>query len=170
MAGKRKAGAPRAKTAVAMLVREAFARSGRTEPGLLKQALEDARWLRHVDDDVWAARIAIQGTGLRLAKGDGPIGILPSGRDPKVVATLGALDEERRRLRSRIDAINEERASLMRRAVERRLEADGEPVPTEMELGGHDCDGSPTGFCCYDADEDPNLDECLFCGQPDERK
>lgn len=170
MAGKRKAGAPRAKTAVARLVREAFERSGRAEPWLLRQALEEARSLRHVDDDAWAARIAIQGTGLRLAKGEGAIEILPSGRDPAVVATLGVLDEESRRLRSRIDAIGQERGSLMRRAVERRLEADGEPVPAEMELGSHDCDGSPTGYCCYDADEDPNLDECLFCGQPDERK
>lgn len=33
-----------------------------------------------------------------------------------------------------------------------------------------DCETSPTGFCLYDAGADPFQDECLFCGEPEDRK
>jgi len=39
-----------------------------------------------------------------------------------------------------------------------------------IELGSWACETSPTGQCVYDCIKDPALDECLFCGQPDERK
>jgi len=29
---------------------------------------------------------------------------------------------------------------------------------------------NPTGYCVYDDDADPCHDECLFCGDPEERK
>lgn len=32
------------------------------------------------------------------------------------------------------------------------------------------CDNSPVGYCVYDIIEDPAHDDCLFCGQPEERK
>lgn len=32
------------------------------------------------------------------------------------------------------------------------------------------CETSPIGHCVYDLDEDPCEDECLYCGDPRERK
>lgn len=29
---------------------------------------------------------------------------------------------------------------------------------------------NPVGFCVYDDEQDPANDECLFCGDPEERK
>lgn len=38
-----------------------------------------------------------------------------------------------------------------------------------LELGGWDCDRSPTKKCVYDTKEDRNKDFCVVCGEPDER-
>lgn len=40
----------------------------------------------------------------------------------------------------------------------------------DLALGYWECSGSPTGHCIYDTAEDPMKDECLFCGDPSERK
>lgn len=37
-------------------------------------------------------------------------------------------------------------------------------------IGTWDCENSPIGVCVYNHIEDPALDDCLFCGGPDERK
>ena len=37
-------------------------------------------------------------------------------------------------------------------------------------IGDWDCKDSPIGLCIYDHMIDQCLDNCLFCGQPDERK
>lgn len=42
--------------------------------------------------------------------------------------------------------------------------------PDDVDLGGWDCPSSPTGQCVYNSREDPALDDCVFCGGPDERK
>lgn len=34
----------------------------------------------------------------------------------------------------------------------------------------HNCSTSPTDYCAFDIDVDPCCDDCLFCGQPEERK
>lgn len=52
---------------------------------------------------------------------------------------------------------------------------DGEPINAEdlVMPKSWECEGeppSPTGFCIYDDENDPPLDFCLFCGEPDERK
>lgn len=39
-----------------------------------------------------------------------------------------------------------------------------------IDHGTWDCQDSPTGRCAYNGEEDPVNDECLFCGDPDERK
>jgi hypothetical protein len=44
------------------------------------------------------------------------------------------------------------------------------PDGNRLTLGNWDCPTSPTGSCIYDATEDPCLDDCLFCHDPDERK
>jgi hypothetical protein len=42
--------------------------------------------------------------------------------------------------------------------------------PISVELGSWDCEHSPTGKCVYDLHSDMGDDECLYCGEPDERK
>jgi len=39
-----------------------------------------------------------------------------------------------------------------------------------IQIGDWDCHESPIGVCFYNAQEDPCLDTCLVCGDPDERK
>ena len=61
-----------------------------------------------------------------------------------------------------------------------RLEAAGRLVevaeelkgikPENIHLGYWDCEESPTDRCIYDDLKDPYHDECLFCGDPSERK
>ena len=41
---------------------------------------------------------------------------------------------------------------------------------TQPREGSWDCDKSPTKKCWYDNREDTMWDQCLFCGEPDERK
>ena len=41
--------------------------------------------------------------------------------------------------------------------------------PAGFLLGGWECAGSPTGYCVYH-DREPRHDQCLFCGDPEERK
>ena len=33
-----------------------------------------------------------------------------------------------------------------------------------------DCDSSPFLFCAYNVVKDPAKDQCIFCGEPEERK
>jgi len=40
----------------------------------------------------------------------------------------------------------------------------------DIEIGSWDCEDSPLGVCFYNRDEDPCMDHCLVCGDPDERK
>jgi len=37
-------------------------------------------------------------------------------------------------------------------------------------VGTWNCDKSPCGLCCYHHYVDPVHDECVFCGNPEERK
>ena len=39
-----------------------------------------------------------------------------------------------------------------------------------IHIGYHDCKDSPIGTCFYDSMEDPAFDDCLICGDPEERK
>jgi hypothetical protein len=40
----------------------------------------------------------------------------------------------------------------------------------DVVLGTWDCDESPTGSCVYNDETDPCHDQCVVCGDPDERK
>lgn len=44
------------------------------------------------------------------------------------------------------------------------------PKAKDLEEGSWECEGSPTHICWYNSIEDPCWDDCLFCGEPDERK
>ncbi len=40
----------------------------------------------------------------------------------------------------------------------------------DLVIGTWKCKRSPIGICAYDSEQDPCLDDCVFCGNPDERK
>lgn len=40
----------------------------------------------------------------------------------------------------------------------------------DAELGGWKCKKSPVSVCVYNIAEDPAKDECIFCGDPEERQ
>ena len=42
--------------------------------------------------------------------------------------------------------------------------------PAHIQTGYHNCKDSPIGTCFYDSMEDPASDNCLICGDPEERK
>lgn len=44
------------------------------------------------------------------------------------------------------------------------------PTDTDLVEGPHDCHKSPIRVCVYNNDEDKCHDDCLFCGEPEERK
>jgi hypothetical protein len=45
-----------------------------------------------------------------------------------------------------------------------------ENKPSHHVIGHWDCPNSPIGTCVYDIEEDPCEDDCIYCGEPDERK
>lgn len=61
-------------------------------------------------------------------------------------------------------------ASEYRRDLNRPNDASSDLSPEDVLLGDHDCEDSPTGSCAYDRLGYNATDECLFCGQPGERK
>ena len=46
----------------------------------------------------------------------------------------------------------------------------GIKTPAHIQIGYHDCKNSPIGICFYDSMEDPAFDDCLICGDPEERE
>ena len=42
--------------------------------------------------------------------------------------------------------------------------------PAHIQIGYHHCKDSPIGTCFYDSIEDPAFDDCLICGNSEERK
>ena len=40
----------------------------------------------------------------------------------------------------------------------------------DLTIGDWKCDNSPLGVCVYDDCEDRCHDNCIFCGEPNERK
>lgn len=41
---------------------------------------------------------------------------------------------------------------------------------SDLTCGHWQCEDSLLGHCVYDAPDDPCLDSCLYCGDPNERK
>lgn len=37
-------------------------------------------------------------------------------------------------------------------------------------IGPWDCETSPIGVCAFNSEKDEELDKCMFCGEPDDRK
>ncbi len=70
-----------------------------------------------------------------------------------------------------IDHLELQRAIIrdnMRKEIARQYRDGQEHM---IELGHWDCPDSPIGRCFYDHMTDPGyLDQCLVCGNPDERK
>lgn len=82
-------------------------------------------------------------------------------------------DEELMRLRKEREALERRVRNLAAQERERSRKLATEATGVDEDnivLGDWDCPDSPTGYCIYDSDNDPVMDECLFCGGPDERK
>lgn len=89
--------------------------------------------------------------------------------------------EKIERLRKRAQKLREELSSLEDtiEVLQQKLVEETIKVPDcDLLFGTWDCPDSPTGKCVYDLNQDHKNpdhdtmgeDECLFCGEPDERK
>lgn len=85
--------------------------------------------------------------------------ILSERRDALLGQALAAVREAEKALSERRDAL----MSWVAKGL-------GLPSETTLVEGVHDCLKSPIGVCVYDEDNDPCHDDCLFCGDPSERK
>lgn len=73
---------------------------------------------------------------------------------------LLVLEVNKRVLESKISAVEQ-------RVLSQVLPATNPGPSPALTTGYWECDQSPVGVCVY---EDYNEDECVFCGEPDERK
>lgn len=77
------------------------------------------------------------------------------------------------RLKTYLDAQKEmliAKDDLTRMLAEMLEKQDKHILFFDIELGRpFSCDKSPVYICCYNGLYDPCHDECLFCGQPEER-
>ena len=81
---------------------------------------------------------------------------------------IALLKEREREAKGALDMVVHRRWTVVTSRVNKALDM---RYTTRDLVGGHyDCPKSPTGNCIYDGFEDLSMDECLFCGQPDERK
>lgn len=91
--------------------------------------------------------------------------------DPQIAVfdhEIALLEERVHEAEDALETVHQRRWAVVTSRVNKALDM---RYTTRDLVGGHyDCDDSPTGNCIYDGFEDPCLDECLFCGQPDERK
>lgn len=88
---------------------------------------------------------------------------IPVPREPILAELDGRIEE----LRGTIADLETEREAYATSLVRKALPETPEEA---IEHGMWECAASPTGRCAYNADEDPALDMCLFCGGPHERK
>ncbi len=104
-------------------------------------------------------------------------------REPKISPVhpeVLALDNRIAEARQALDELEEERHKVALRLVVEKLAAEPDPEadpddpsvdPKNIILGDcWECDKSPTGLCVYDDENDSCHDQCLFCGEPEERK
>jgi hypothetical protein len=54
--------------------------------------------------------------------------------------------------------------------LERQIQEELEKELPDHSIGTWRCNKSPIGKCIYNNEEDPCQDNCIYCGQPDERK
>jgi len=82
--------------------------------------------------------------------------------DPRVVITEKHLAEAKRRW--------DERKAEMLKVYGEVLREHGVDPSNTVVPGTWDCEKSPVGKCVYDFLEDPCMDSCIFCHDPEERK
>ena len=68
------------------------------------------------------------------------------------------------------DQLSNKRGELFNLQMKTIAEFFGTGLLTDTEIGFHECQDSPIGICFYNVIEDPALDNCLICGDPEERK
>ena len=80
---------------------------------------------------------------------------------------------ELNKLENEVDFLEDELARKQDELFEMRIKIIAEFFGADtghIEIGSWECKDSPIGICFYDGMEDPALDDCLVCGNPDERK
>ena len=80
--------------------------------------------------------------------------------------TLDQLQEAVERARSKLD----DAVYNLEEAIRGMLREAGYDSTTHVAPGSWECSESPLGICIYNNHEDPCLDECVVCGDPEERK
>jgi hypothetical protein len=77
-------------------------------------------------------------------------------------------------LENEVDSLQNELAKKQDELFKMRIKIITEFFETDtrghIEIGDWKCEDSPIGICFYDSWEDPAWDDCLICGNPDERK
>jgi hypothetical protein len=99
---------------------------------------------------------------------------IPREPDPRVAGVLNAMDGMREKISEIMEEIGVQQ-DLLRGIVTGIYNSEWAPEGTldSKDLWiehVHECPKSPTTYCCYDQENDPAMDSCLFCYQPYERK
>lgn len=164
------------KSKIATLIEQVFRDSGRgDEAANIKRAVDDARFVDHINPIEERLVYALRGAGFRLVEDDDenyvlPLRLQPSGITPALQEQLDAIDASIRTHEREVSRLEDLRRTTAQDFV---IEVLPEPKPNKDDLSFSqtwECDGSPTGYCVYNDVEDPINDSCVFCGQPDERK
>lgn len=80
------------------------------------------------------------------------------------------LEEEIRLLQRELNTKKADLRDLQWKAIRVTQGSDISDLTIPVESDNWDCEVSPIGYCVYDEAEDSALDECLYCGHPNERK
>jgi hypothetical protein len=78
------------------------------------------------------------------------------------------LDREIEELEERVHIASEKRGKVLVSCVNKVLST--KYHQDQLAEGVHECSTSPSGTCVYDHERDLRWDNCLFCGDPYERK
>jgi hypothetical protein len=88
--------------------------------------------------------------------------------------TFEALTNDLKKVREKLDSIHVEEYHLASKLIRLQVMEVLCHMPEldfdDVTIGDWSCDESPIEVCAYNDAEDPLHDECLFCGDPEERK
>ncbi|CAH7393383.1 hypothetical protein VCHA53O466_50060 [Vibrio chagasii] len=88
---------------------------------------------------------------------------------PELTARLQAQEESIEIAHSMVDKFIDELENT-KTLVLTKLSVELDVSPSELHMGIQHCNESPVKICVYNESEDPAHDDCIFCGEPSERK
>ena len=142
--------------------------AGKYPPKALKEVLWNADHAKYADSLREAVRSCFTWEGFRAypAETHPELTLEPPGEDPELLAALAERQAQIRKLSDQIDQIQREKDELRTAAI-LRMFPNRQGQRFETNENGWFCDASPTGTCVY-TNEDG--EECIICGNPEERK